>query len=114
MIKFKNTLQYVVALVFCLAIMPNVFALTLQEAKEQGLIGEQRDGYVGYVVSSVPADVKAMVDSVNRERAQRYQQIAQQNDISVAQVQALAFEQAVEATRKGHYLQNASGAWVQK
>lgn len=111
---FKSVIQKALVLLFFLAIIPSALALTLQEAKEQGVIGEQRDGYVGYVVSNVSADIKAMVENVNKERAQRYQQIAQQNNITVSQVQALAFEQAVDATKSGHYLQNASGAWVRK
>ena len=93
---------------------PAAFALTLQEAKAQGLVGEGRDGYVGFVASSVPADVRAMVEDVNAQRRARYQEIARENGISVSQVAAVAFERAVQATQSGHYIQNASGAWVRK
>lgn len=95
-------------------VIPAAFAITLQEAKGQGLVGEQRDGYVGFVVSNVPAEVTALVRQVNDERRQRYEQIARENGISVEQVRALAYQQAVDATQPGHYLQNASGAWVRK
>ena len=99
---------------FALLVIPSAFAQTLQDAKSQGLIGEQRDGYVGFVVTNVPAEIAALVQQVNTERRQRYQQIAQENGIAIAQVQALAYQQAVDATQAGHYLQNASGAWVKK
>lgn len=95
-------------------LVPSAFAITLQEAKSQGLVGEQRDGYVGFVVDNPPSEVAQLVTEVNNERRQRYQQIAQENGITVQQVQALAYQQAVEATQAGHYLQNASGAWVRK
>jgi uncharacterized protein YdbL (DUF1318 family) len=101
-------------LIALLAFSPAAWAITLQEAKQQGVVGEQRDGYLGLVNSAASAEVQALIDQVNRERRERYQQIAQQNGISVAQVQALFFEQAVEATQAGHYLQNASGGWVKK
>lgn len=95
-------------------LIPSAYAITLQEAKAQGLVGEQRDGYVGFVVDNVPNDVAQLVTEVNNERRQRYQQIAQENGIGIQQVQALAYEQAVAATQTGHYLQNANGAWVRK
>jgi len=86
----------------------------LQEAKTEGLVGELRNGFVGLVVESAPAEVVAMVTDVNQQRRELYQQIARQNGISVEQVAALAFEKAVEATPSGQYLQDASGAWVRK
>lgn len=92
----------------------SAYALTLQEAKEQGLVGEQRDGYVGLVVSRVPADVQALVRQVNEQRRQRYEQIARDNGITMAQVTSLAYEQAVQATQPGHYIQLPNGDWVRK
>jgi len=110
----KNLSKIVVSLVFSLLLVPSSFAITLQEAKAEGLVGEQMDGYVGLVVNNVPAEVRALVRDVNAERRQRYQEIAQENGISVEQVTAVAYERAVQATRSGHYIQNASGRWVQK
>lgn len=102
-------------LLACLTLfIPLSFALTLQEAKSEGLVGELRNGYVGLVVESVSADVMAMVRDVNNQRRELYQQIARQNSITVDQVAALAFQKAVEATLAGQYLQDASGAWVKK
>ena len=110
----KNAISRSLLIVCLLLMIPMSFALTLQEAKNEGLVGELRNGYVGLVVESAPADVVAMVRDVNNQRRELYQQIAQQNSISVEQVAALAFEKAVEATPTGQYLQNASGAWVKK
>ena len=105
-----------IATTFLLLVMwiPNIYAVSLQEAKEQGLVGEQRDGYVGMVVNRAPADVVALVQDINNQRRQRYQEIARQNSISIEQVGELAYERAIEATRAGHYIQNASGSWQRK
>jgi uncharacterized protein YdbL (DUF1318 family) len=89
--------------------MQPVFAQSLQDAKEQGLVGEQRDGYLGLVTNSASAEVRAMIENINAQRRELYQQIAQQNGIEVRQVAALAYEKAVEATQPGHYIQNAGG-----
>lgn len=91
-----------------------VWAITLQEAKEQGLIGEQRDGYVGLVVGNSAAEVRTLVREVNDERRRRYEQIASDNGITVEQVAAVAWERAVQATRAGHYVHDANGRWVMK
>ena len=110
----KTLVSKTAALLFCLMLLPAAYAATLQDAKAQGLVGEQRDGYVGLVVANAPADIVALVRDVNNQRRQLYQQIAQQNGIPVEQVAALAYEKAVTATQSGHFIQNASGAWVRK
>jgi len=110
----KNLFSKSLILVSFILLIPSAFALTLQEAKTEGLVGELRNGYVGLVVESVPAEVVAMVRDVNNQRRELYRDIAQQNDITVEQVAALAFEKAVEATPAGQYLQDASGAWIRK
>ena len=110
----KHTISKALLLLCCTLMISAGFALTLQEAKTEGLVGELRNGFVGLVVESAPAEVVAMVTDVNQQRRELYQQIARQNGISVEQVAALAFEKAVEATPSGQYLQDASGAWVRK
>lgn len=110
----NKQVKSVALFLFAMLVVPAAFAITLQEAKSQGLVGEQRDGYVGFVTSNVPAEVTALVQQVNAERRQRYQQIARENGITEVQVRALAYEQAVTATQSGHFLQNTSGAWVKK
>lgn len=109
----RNVLK-MMTLAICLLLTTTALALTLQEAKSQGLVGEQRDGYVGFVVSDVPVDVRALVRDINSRRRVLYQEIAEENGIRLEQVAALAYEEAVEETRSGHYVQNASGAWQKK
>lgn len=106
--------EKIVVLLLGLLLASTAYAVTLQEAKEQGLVGEQRDGYVGLVVSNVPAEVQALVRQVNEQRRQRYEQIARDNGITMAQVTTLAYEQAVQATQSGHYIQLPNGDWVRK
>lgn len=94
--------------------MAHAQEMTLDEAKSAGLIGEQNDGYIGLVQQNVPAEVRALVERVNRERRQRYEQIARENDIAVRDVARLAYARAVEATRSGHFVQDDQGNWVRK
>lgn len=94
--------------------IPAALAQTLDEAKASGLIGEKSDGYIGLVQGSAPAAVEQLVSSVNRQRRERYEQIARENGISMNQVTQLAYARAVEATRSGNYIEDANGRWVRK
>ncbi|MCL1137072.1 YdbL family protein [Shewanella pneumatophori] len=90
----------------------NAFAISLQDAKAQGLVGEQLNGYLGVVKSS--AEANAVVSSVNAKRKAHYEKIAKKNQITVNDVAKLAAEKAIKATKKGHYIKNKSGKWVKK
>jgi len=94
--------------------MAHAQEMTLDEAKSAGLVGEGRDGYLGLVQQDVPAEVRELVQRVNRERRQRYEQIARENDIAVRDVARLAYARAVEATQSGHFVQDDRGNWVRK
>lgn len=90
----------------------NAFAMSLQEAKSQGYLGEQLNGYLGLVQNN--SDAKAVMDEVNNKRRAHYETIAKKNNISAADVAKLAGEKAIAATDKGNYVQNAKGKWVKK
>lgn len=92
----------------------SVIAATLDEAKAAGQIGEKQDGYIGLVQASVPADVVALVESVNAQRRVRYEQIAAENGIPVSEVAKLAFTRAFENTRAGHFVEASPGQWMRK
>lgn len=98
----------------CLLWIPAALAQSLDEAKASGLIGEKRDGYIGLVQASAPPAVTQLIDDVNRQRRARYEQIARENGITVEQVAQLAYVRAVEATRSGHFVEDANGRWVRK
>ena len=110
----KQRLQQTVAVMIMLLLSATAHAVTLQEAKAEGLVGEQRECFVGLVVDNAPAEVVALVREVNEQRRQRYEQIARENGITMTQVTALAYEQAVQATQAGHYIQLPNGSWVRK
>ena len=99
---------------FLLVSATNAFALTLDQAKTQGMVGELRSGYLGIVVASPSAEVKSLVDDVNSRRRAKYQEIAKKNGTSLTDVEVLAGEKAIKETSSGGYLQVASGGWVKK
>ncbi len=98
---------FLVALVFSFSAM----AISLDEAKAQGLVGENSAGYLGVIKSS--SEVAALVKDINAKRKVKYQALADKNGITLAQVEALAAAKAIEKTHSGHYVE-VNGRWVKK
>ena len=100
-------------LITALMILPvQAFAITLDEAKSKGWVGERIDGYLGPVVETT--EVVALVKDINNQRRAEYQRIAGGNGQPVDTIQKLAAQNAYEKTPRGYYLQNPQGAWVKK
>lgn len=91
----------------------SALAADLNQAKQDGLVGERADGYLGLVVASAPADVTRLVTEINAKRKAQYQRIAKTNGITIDQVQALAGKKAIEKTRNGGWVR-LNGGWQRK
>ena len=87
-------------------------ALTLDEAKAAGHVGETPAGYIA-VVGGGPG-VQDLVDSVNARRRIRYQEIANSEGAPLAAVEQLAGARLIDRASPGQIVMNASGAWVRK
>jgi hypothetical protein len=85
-------------------------------AKAAGIVGEQVDGFLGFVnPAAATPDVRAAVAEINAGRRQLYAQAAAKNNVTPAAAGAAAFKAVVqERLEPGHYYQNAAGAWVKK
>ena len=86
----------------------------LTQPKAQGLIGEQADGYVGFVTQNVPADVRKLVSEVNAKRKAGYQQIAAKQGTPVSEVEKVGGMTAIEKTLPGNYIRDLNGNWRKK
>ncbi|MBH0203542.1 MAG: YdbL family protein [Nitrospira sp.] len=90
----------------------SAFALSLDEAKASGLVGEKATGYLG-AVTPANAEAQALIEDVNRKRRQAYEDIAKRNGTSVQSVETLAGEKAVQNTKPGNFVQGPGG-WIKK
>jgi uncharacterized protein YdbL (DUF1318 family) len=90
------------------------WAIGLQDAKAQGLLGEQPNGYLGLVKAGASAEVTTLMNHINAQRKQEYQSIAQRNHTELSVVEALAGKKAIERTPPGQYVRLPSGQWVKK
>ncbi|HEY3149592.1 MAG TPA: YdbL family protein [Dongiaceae bacterium] len=87
---------------------------SLDDARAAGLVGERPDGLVAPVSPTAPADIQSLVQSVNAQRMEKYQQIATQKGVPVEQIGAIAGEKIIGKLKPGLYYMDASGNWVQK
>ncbi len=88
-----------------------VFALELQEAKTQGLVGESPSGYLETVKSTPKAD--QLIKEINAKRKTHYQKIAKKNKTPLKTIEKMAGKKALEKTLVGQYIK-VGGAWKKK
>jgi uncharacterized protein YdbL (DUF1318 family) len=105
--------QFLGILTTCLLLISApVLALDLQTAKSQGLVGETPSGYLE-AVTPPSAETKALLDSINAKRKQKYQEIASRNNTALQAVEQLAGKKAIEKSAAGHYIK-LGGNWQKK
>jgi hypothetical protein len=98
--------------VLTLGIAAPAFALDLQDARAQGLVGEKLTGYVAAVKAS--GDVNALVSEVNAKRKAEYQRISTSNGQPVDVVAKLASAQIIQGLSKGQLYEGADGSWKKR
>jgi uncharacterized protein len=95
-----------------LAAQSSAFALSLEDAKANGMVGERSNGYLGTVTTSNPEAV-ALTSEINQKRRQAYEEIANRNRTPLKTVETLAGEKAIQNTKTGNFVETPSG-WVKK
>ncbi|WP_339136755.1 MAG: YdbL family protein [Candidatus Electrothrix sp. GW3-4] len=107
----KNTITLLLFCLFTLLLCQPVFALDLQAAKAQGLVGETPTGYLDVVKAS--PDAQQLIKDINAKRKAHYQQIAKKNKTPLSAVEKLAGQKAMEKTPAGQYVK-VGGKWQKK
>lgn len=84
-------------------------------AKAQGVVGEQSDGFLGFVRTPADPALIAAVEEINAGRAELYREAAARTGASPAAAGASAFVQVVlPKLRPGEYYKPNGGGWVRK
>lgn len=110
----KRHLSIAFFILTLLAVSP-AWAIDLDSAKAQGLVGERLNGYVGIVTAAPAPDLTQMVNEINRRRRGSYQEIANKTPgATLASVEKLAGEKLIRRTPSGQYVESAAGKWAKK
>ncbi|HCL5251086.1 TPA: YdbL family protein [Salmonella enterica] len=105
--------KYLILWVLTLSLLtPSVWALTLDEARTQGRVGETLNGYLAALKND--AETQKLVLDINHARRASYQQLADSNHLPVDEVAKMAGQKLVERARPGDYVQGINGKWMRK
>ncbi len=91
----------------------NAIALTLDEARAQGLVGETFSGYIELVQTN-NKQAQQLVDEINQARKAKYAEIAKTNQITPDSVARLAGEKLVARANEGEFVKGINGQWIKK
>lgn len=105
--------------VAALAAAPAAYAQSakavVDSAKAAGIVGEQADGYLGFVHPAADPALKTAVAEINAGRAQVYREAAARSGATPEAAGAAAFISAIQPKiPPGQYYRPNGGGWVKK
>ncbi len=115
MIKMARLVLSAAGAIALLAAVPAAAQMDaeVESALSAGTIGEQADGYLGFV-SAPPAALKAKVDAINIKRREGYTQVAQQRNVPIEAFAASIGCRTLGSLKQGRAYSIARGAWAVK
>ncbi|EOD1042077.1 TPA: YdbL family protein [Citrobacter farmeri] len=90
----------------------SALALTLNEARTQGRVGETYNGYL--VALKQDAQTLTLVSEINKARADSYRKLAESHQLPIDEVAKMAGQKLVERAKPGEYVQGINGKWLRK
>ncbi len=85
----------------------------VEDAKDRCIVGEQADGYLGFVdESAADVELKREVRDINQQRKAFYADLAARNGVAIDVTAALTAEKLINNSSAGECVQDASGAWI--
>ena len=112
--EHQKLLSIILSCILLFLIPLLAFGVTLDEAKEQGLLGERPDGYLGLPNPSTSPDAVSLMKDINNKRRDVYKGIAEKNGTALSAVEALAGKKAIEKTPSGQLIMQSNGTWTPK
>ncbi|MGJ3352419.1 YdbL family protein [Providencia sp. Je.9.19] len=107
-------INFIKAIALCISVISfSAFSLTVDIAKEQGVIGETLSGYLA-VVNESNRDADQLVNKINREREIKYSEIASKNNLKTKDVAKIAGQKLVDRASQGEYVRGINGQWLKK
>ena len=101
------------ALSFIIIATPT-WALSLDQAQVQGLVGETPSGYLASVSTTPNSDTQRLINDINEKRKAAYKDIATKAGVTLNIIEIRIGQRLYESAAKGAFLQNQQGHWVQK
>ena len=81
----------------------------IADLKAKGIIGEDNQGYLGFVTSEKPH--QGVIAAENKDREMIYMHFAKQQKTTVNVVEKIQANRKAERTKTGEFFQNQDGSW---
>ena len=88
-------------------------ALTLDEARDKGMLGENASGYVEMTPRG-DASAQMVMDDINTKRKAKYQSIANKQKTALKNIEKIAGEKITGKLPAGQFYKDVSGKWNKK
>ncbi|WP_230351471.1 YdbL family protein [Lelliottia sp. WAP21] len=98
--------------ILALGLSVQAFALSLNDARTQGRVGETLSGYIAPLRQD--AETLALVKEINAARSESYQKLADDNNLPVDEVAKMAGQKLVARAQPGEYVKGINGKWMKK
>ena len=86
----------------------------VDQAKARGAVGEQGDGYLGFVAASTDPTLAAAVAEINAGRMQVYRDTAMRTGVTPEAAGQATAQQLFARLPAGQYFKPIDGNWVRK
>ena len=84
----------------------------VEQAKDGCVVGEQADGYLGFVPgATVSSELRREVRDINQRRKSFYADLARRNGVSTSVTAALTAEKLMRQASRGQCIRDQSGNW---
>ena len=121
-IRSSNPAPALFSVLRALAILCTVFfagsnaalADPLDGPRAAGIVGERYDGYAQIREDNAPAEVVALVRSINRQRQDYYKKLAASENVSPSEVGKLYANKIYQSAPRGYWFLTQSGQWQRK
>jgi uncharacterized protein len=116
MSNFKHFFAAIALLLMCAPVFADLASdkAAVDAAKAAGSVGEQADGYLGFVSGSADAAVTAAVNEINAARANVYAQTAAKSGVTRDAAGQATGAQLIAKVSPGQYFKPLGGSWTKK
>lgn len=105
--------KYLFVFIFSALFTLSAFAADLHSARDQGKVGETKEGYVK-AIGTASADTAKIVEEVNAKRKKHYHEMAAKNKQSIESIQKMFSVKIQGKLNTGNLYQDAAGEWKKK
>ncbi len=88
--------------------------MLVDAAKGRGMVGEQADGFLGFVAPAADPALAAAVAEINAGRAQVYRETAARTGVTPDAAGQATAQQLFARLPAGQYFKTLTGMWVRK